>query len=130
MHTAVTPTDEAPAFTPLDRAIEVLGTQQALAEALGISSPSISEWKRRGQVPATRCRAIEAATGGKVSAHDLRPDLFRPPAAGPIRIDTPDAAARVLGVERAVAVEPVAPAPDPDPDAPGDSHVEPFMEPP
>ena len=61
---------------PIDRAIRAVGTQQRLAEILGIKSASISEWKARCAVPANRCIAIEAATG--VSRHDLRPDVFGP----------------------------------------------------
>lgn len=59
----------------LERAIEILGTQEALASALGIRSPSISEWRKR-QVPAERCPEIEKATSGKVTRYDLRPDVF------------------------------------------------------
>ena len=62
--------------TPIEAAIKAAGTQQALADKLGIKSASISEWKARGRVPAERVAAIEAATG--VSRHDLRPDVFGP----------------------------------------------------
>ena len=61
---------------PIEAAIKAVGTQQALANALGIRSASISEWKARGRVLAERVLAIEAATG--VSRHDLRPDIFGP----------------------------------------------------
>lgn len=73
----------------LQRAIETAGSQQRLAERLGIRSASISEWKTRGRVPAERVLAIEAETG--VSRHQLRPDVFGPearsesPAAGEAR---------------------------------------------
>lgn len=60
----------------LDRAAQILGTQEALAAALGIRSPSISEWRQREQVPVERCLQIEAATNGKVTRYDLRPDVF------------------------------------------------------
>lgn len=60
----------------LDRAAQQLGTQEALAAALGIRSPSISEWRQRGQVPIERCVQIEEATGGEVTRYDLRPDVF------------------------------------------------------
>ena len=66
--------------TPLDLAIERIGSQQALADALEIKSPSITDWHRRGRVPAERCIAIERLTG--VSRHDLRPDVFGPATAG------------------------------------------------
>ncbi|WP_075575002.1 transcriptional regulator [Lysobacter antibioticus] len=63
---------------PLDRAIAILSGQKALADAIGVKSPSISGWYSRGVVPAKRCRAIEMATGGQVTCHDLRPDIFGP----------------------------------------------------
>jgi DNA-binding transcriptional regulator YdaS (Cro superfamily) len=62
-------------MTALEQAISILGSQQALADALGIRSPSISEWHERG-VPAGRCLAIEQATGGAVTRYQLRPDVF------------------------------------------------------
>lgn len=61
---------------PLQRAIDAAGSQQRLAEFLGIRSASISEWKARGRVPAERVLAVEEASG--VSRHDLRPDVFGP----------------------------------------------------
>jgi len=63
---------------PLNRAIQKLGSQQALADCLGIRSPSITEWHKRHRVPAGRCMAIEEATGGAVRRYDLRPDVFGP----------------------------------------------------
>lgn len=63
--------------TPLDRAISKMGSQQALADALGIRSPSITEWKQRGRVPAERCAAIESVAG--IPRHELRPDIFGEP---------------------------------------------------
>lgn len=67
-------------MSALEQAIRIVGTQQELARKLGIRAPSVAEWRRRGRVPAERCSGIEAATGGEVSRHDLRPDLFDPPA--------------------------------------------------
>lgn len=63
-------------MTALDRAVQAAGSQLALANALGIRSPSISGWYDRKKVPVERVLAIEAATG--VSRHDLRPDVFGP----------------------------------------------------
>lgn len=63
---------------PLARAIEIFGSQQALADALAIRSPSISGWRQAGRVPAERCAAIEKLTNGQVTRHDLRPDVFGP----------------------------------------------------
>lgn len=61
-------------MTALDRAVEAAGSQLALANTLGIRSPSISGWYDRKKVPVERVLAIESATG--VSRYDLRPDVF------------------------------------------------------
>lgn len=63
---------------PLTRAIEYFGSQQAMADALAIRSPSISGWRQAGRVPAERCAAIEQLTNGEVTRHELRPDVFGP----------------------------------------------------
>ena len=55
----------------LDEAIRVAGGVGALAQKIGISQPSVSNWAR---VPAERVVAVEAATG--VARTTLRPDLY------------------------------------------------------
>jgi TorA maturation chaperone TorD len=55
----------------LTEAINVVGGVDELAQRIGISQPSVSNWAR---VPADRLAAVEAATG--VSRRLLRPDLF------------------------------------------------------
>jgi len=40
-----------------------------------ISSQAVSQWAR---VPAARCLVIEAQTQGRVTRHELRPDLYGP----------------------------------------------------
>lgn len=63
-------------------------TQQSLAVKVGVTQGAVSQWKNwldgasenAVRVPAERCRAIEAATDGAVTRHDLRPDIFDPPA--------------------------------------------------
>lgn len=68
-------------MSALDRAVQSAGSQQALAQLLGIKPPSVSGWYDRCRVPAERCIAIELATG--VSRHQLRPDVFGPDPAEP-----------------------------------------------
>lgn len=55
----------------LDLAISAAGGVSALARLLGVSQPTISNWRR---VPSERVLAVELATG--VSRAVLRPDLY------------------------------------------------------
>jgi TorA maturation chaperone TorD len=55
----------------LDHAIQTVGGIGALARALGISQPAVSNWQR---IPAERVLAVEALTG--VHRSVLRPDLY------------------------------------------------------
>jgi TorA maturation chaperone TorD len=55
----------------LEEAIRVAGGVGALAEKIGISQPSVSNWSR---VPADRVISVEAVTG--VARAVLRPDLY------------------------------------------------------
>jgi len=64
--------------TPLQRAIDAAGGVAKLARLVGVTSQAISQWDR---VPAERVLAVEDATG--VPAHELRPDVYRAPAAEP-----------------------------------------------
>jgi TorA maturation chaperone TorD len=57
--------------TGLREALRAAGGVRALAQKIGISQPSVSNWTR---VPADRVRAVEAVTG--VNRAVLRPDLF------------------------------------------------------
>lgn len=46
-----------------------------LAGVLGVAPPTVAEWcNGRRPVPVRRCRAIEEATGGRITRRDLRPD--------------------------------------------------------
>ena len=62
----------------LEQAICAAGGIGALARALGISQPSVSNWQR---IPAERVLAVEALTG--VPRTMLRPDLYPAPAEEP-----------------------------------------------
>jgi TorA maturation chaperone TorD len=55
----------------LEEAIRAAGGVGALAQRIGISQPSVSNWSR---VPAERIAVVEAVTG--VTRAVLRPDLF------------------------------------------------------
>ena len=57
----------------IELAADAVGGVPTLAELLGVTRHAIYQWER---VPAGRVIPIEAATGGKVTRHDLRPDLY------------------------------------------------------
>ena len=61
----------------LEKTISILGSQAALARAVGVSQVAVSGWVSRGSVPVLRCVAVEAATGGRVTRKDLRPRDWR-----------------------------------------------------
>lgn len=59
-----------------DKIKTALGSQAELARQLGIGVAAVTHWKRRGRIPADRVLAIERITGGQVSRHEMRPDLY------------------------------------------------------
>ena len=65
----------------LGRAISFLGGLRATGKALGVSFQAVGQWNR---VPARWAIPLEAATGGKITRYEIRPDIFGPPPeAGP-----------------------------------------------
>lgn len=61
----------------LQKAKEILGSEAALAELLGVTQPTINyAFKKKGRAQAEWCLPIEEATNGQVTRHDLRPDLW------------------------------------------------------
>jgi len=65
----------------IKNAATIVGGGSRLAEKLGVTPAAVTQWglpsddKFYRQVPAERCPAIEAATGGRVRCEDLRPDV-------------------------------------------------------
>lgn len=64
------------------RAAKLLGSQRALAIALGVAPVNVSQWLSSAgvkgrQVPPKQCVRIEALTKGAVSRRELRPDDWR-----------------------------------------------------
>lgn len=60
--------------TPIEKAVQVAGSQSALARTLGVTPQAVQQWVDANRIPAHRCLAIENATG--ISRYDLRPDVF------------------------------------------------------
>lgn len=57
----------------LQKAIKACGTEAELARRIGLTAQAINQWK---VAPPLRVLEIENATQGKVSRHQLRPDLY------------------------------------------------------
>lgn len=68
-----------PHMSAIERAIRCFGSQAAMASAVGVKQPTISEWLRgERQVPAERCPVIERETrarGSVILCEELRPDV-------------------------------------------------------
>lgn len=60
--------------TAIARAVAAAEGQTKLANAIGVTQGHVSQWLRRGRVPADKAVAIETATG--IPRHELRPDVF------------------------------------------------------
>lgn len=69
-----------------ERAIAAAGGASSLASRIGERPNVVGNWKLRGQVPAEKVIAVEAAISGAVSRYELRADVFGPdPAAKPAK---------------------------------------------
>lgn len=64
--------------SPIERAISEAGGLTKLAHMLGVTAPTVHEWKTlKRPVPASRCNAIVQLANGKVTLQELRPDDWR-----------------------------------------------------
>lgn len=52
----------------IDSVIKHFGSQVLVANALGVTQPTISNWKSRGSIPHLQQLRIEHATAGKLKA--------------------------------------------------------------
>ena len=84
-------------MTPIQRAVTLVGGQSALARALEPppTPQAVQKWCATGKVPVSRVLGIEALTGGRVTRHELRPDIY------------PDAAAKKAPRKRLATPAPV-----------------------
>ena len=53
------------------RALNLLGTQQKLAEACGVKQQSVNKWLKGGGISAVSAKKIEDATQGKVTMREV-----------------------------------------------------------
>lgn len=56
--------------------LEAVGSQSALAEKLGRKQQTVNEWFKKNRIPAHHVLKIVELTGGSVSPHAIRPDVF------------------------------------------------------
>ena len=102
----------------LDQAIAAMGSQTALAKAIGKSQGHISKWLERNYVPAESVLAIEKATG--IPRQKIRPDLYpdaqpgTAPAKNPSPDPSPSQRKSILGCMKGMVTLP----PDFDPERP------------
>ena len=79
----------------LGHAIALLGSQSALARAAGVAQQVLNRAVQRGGHVSPRIAlGIHKATGGKVSADQLRPDLWASPDHVPVNGRGPASPAR------------------------------------
>lgn len=64
--------------TAFKRAVKLIGSQQKVAEVVGVSQPSVCYIVNTAaaKVPAEWCLPVERATDGAITRHQLRPDLY------------------------------------------------------
>lgn len=58
-----------------DEVIDHFGSQVAAAQAIGVTQPTLSNWKTRGRIPHLQQLRIEHVTRGKLRA---APDILKP----------------------------------------------------
>lgn len=51
-----------------DQVIEHFGSQVAAADAIGVTQPTLSNWKKRGNIPQLQQLRIQHITKGKLKA--------------------------------------------------------------
>ena len=67
---------DEPRFTPLEKAVSMMGGQSALAAELGVSRQFLHQWLSGSRpIPILRAIEIERATDGRVRVEALLPDV-------------------------------------------------------
>ncbi|EPK3139682.1 helix-turn-helix domain-containing protein [Enterobacter cloacae] len=59
----------------IQRAIDIAGSQKKLADLCGVAQPTVWRWLHGGGIDARYVMKIVSATGGKIKATEIRPDL-------------------------------------------------------
>ena len=73
--------DESHDMPAIERAVRAAGGKARLARLMGVSSVMVHKWVTgRSKVTAERARQMEQVLERQVTRHELRPDVFDPPA--------------------------------------------------
>lgn len=67
---------------PVIRAVEAIGSQTKLAEAVKVRPQAVQQWVRAGRVPVPRVMEVARAVDFKVTPHELAPHLYPNPQDG------------------------------------------------
>ncbi len=59
----------------IQKAVAIAGSQQKLASLCGVKQPTVWRWLHGGGIDAKYVAAIVKATGGRIKARELRPEL-------------------------------------------------------
>ena len=62
--------------TGIEKAVRLIGSQTALAKALGVKPQAVQKWVAQGYVPSGRCRDVEREFDGAVTRYELNPAVF------------------------------------------------------
>ena len=63
-------------MTSIERAVQAMGSQSALARATNVRPQAVQQWVAAGRVSHTKVLDVERVSG--VPRHELRPDLYPP----------------------------------------------------
>ncbi len=61
----------------LEKIIKRAGSKSAVARHCKVVPPAVAYWVKT-RIPANRAVQLEQISGGEITRHDLRPDLFGP----------------------------------------------------
>ncbi|MEO5342204.1 MAG: helix-turn-helix domain-containing protein [Gammaproteobacteria bacterium SHHR-1] len=64
-------------MTGIEKAIAAAGSQQRLAELLGVTQQAVAHWLAHGKIPYGRVVDVEIALEGVVKREELAPELYR-----------------------------------------------------
>jgi DNA-binding transcriptional regulator YdaS (Cro superfamily) len=62
-------------ITPIEKVINLLGGVTACARLVGVSPPTVHEWKtHKRKVPVERCQQLEELVNREVTCEEMRPE--------------------------------------------------------